>query len=283
MRRTVMAMGMVCLLAAGVAGAQETEKRGGCGRRGGGLEVVGLTFDQRLVCFGEHTPFFSREIGEVTGLEKDTRIVGIDFRPATGVLYALGDAGGIYTLDLDDAFATLSARVNVPLRGSFFGIDFNPTVDRLRVVSDAGQNVRVNVADGVTAPDTDLSNPPTAGTALGVTGAGYTNNDADPNTNTTLYDIDSVLDQVSIQSPPNQGELVATGKLGVDAELPVGFDIYSRLRQGTTVEVTALASLVSAGRARFYEIDLVTGRAKLRGNFRLRDQVVDIAIPVNQR
>jgi hypothetical protein len=64
-------------------------------------------------------------------------------------------------------------------------------------------------------------------TALGVTGAAYTNNDADPNTGTTLFDIDSTLDQVSIQSRPASGQLAATGKLGVDTGPAVGSDIYT--------------------------------------------------------
>jgi hypothetical protein len=67
-------------------------------------------------------------------------------------------------------------------------------------------------------------------TATGVTGAAYTNNDADPNTATTLYDIDSMLDQNVIQSPANSGLLAATSKLGVDTGPTVGFDIHSRVR-----------------------------------------------------
>ena len=62
---------------------------------------------------------------------------------------------------------------------------------------------------------------------MGVTGAAYTNNDFEPNpatakTGTTLFDIDTMLDQVVIQSPPNNGILVATGKLGVDADAAGG-------------------------------------------------------------
>ena len=60
-------------------------------------------------------------------------------------------------------------------------------------------------------------------------GVGYTNNDADPNTATTLYDIDTATDQVSIQAPPNNGNLNPVGKLGVDTNAVVGFDIFSDL------------------------------------------------------
>ena len=80
----------------------------------------------------------------------------------------------------------------------------------------------------------------TAGTpAIGLTGAAYTNNDLDPNTGTTLFDIDTTLNQVAIQSPPNAGSLVATGKLTVDADTPVGFDIYTDAEDGVARHTTA--------------------------------------------
>jgi hypothetical protein len=248
----------------------------------GRLEVVGLSSDQRLLCFAEAKPGRAREIGLVTGLTTDSKLVGIDFRPANGQLYGLGDAGGIYTLDLSSAAATFQARLNVPLEGTSFGVDFNPVPDRLRIVSDTGQNLRVNVADGVAAVDTTVSY--TAGTpAAGITGVAYTNNDADPNTATTLFDIDSTLDQAAIQAPPNAGNLNVTGKLGVDTGSDVGFDIYSIVRETTTRSVFAFASLTSGDQARLYRINLLTGAATLRGSFRDRDQVIDIALPLNQR
>ena len=125
-------------------------------------------------------------------------------------------------------------------------------------------------------------------TALGVTGAAYTNNDLDPNTNTTLFDIDSTLDQVSIQSPPNNGSLVATGKLTVDAGPTVGFDNYSQLRKDLTVANHAFATLVVNGTTGFYRVNLLAGTAILIDNFSgdktddFSDPVIDIAIPLKQ-
>jgi hypothetical protein len=257
---------------------------GGAARLPRDLVVAGLTADQRLIGFETSSPAAAVSFGAITGLSVDSRIVGIDYRPADNQLYALGDQGGIYTVDVQDAEATFRSRLNVTLEGTVFGVDFNPTVDRLRVVSDNGQNLRINVDTGATTTDTALSyvGPP-AVTALGVVGAAYTNNDSDPNTATTLYDIDSNLDQVVIQAPPNAGPLSATGKLTVDTSSAVGFDIFSALKGGTAVATQAFASLTVDGRARLYEIDLVTGAASRRGSFRTRDQVIDIAIPHNQR
>ena len=260
--------------------ADRDRKRGGHGD----LDVVGLTSNQRLICFEDDDPGDAEKIGKVRGLVGDDRLVGIDYRPATGDLYGLGNNGGVYVVDDETAQLTLRSRLSVALDGTAFGVDFNPTVDRLRIVSDTGQNLRDNVdASGDTLTDTTLSYPgppPTAG--VGVTGAAYTNNDADPNTATTLYDVDSMLDQTVIQSPANSGLLAATGKLGVDTGPSVGFDIYSTVRSGTTVDVKALAALAVGNRSRLYEVTLFNGRASLQGAFSSQHEVIGIAIPLNQ-
>ena len=249
------------------------------------LEVLGLTSDQRLVCFDESRPHRAYTIGEIDGLASgDGKLVGIDFRPQDGLLYGLGDGGGIYTIDPSTAAATFKFQLGVALDGTDFGFDFNPAADRLRIVSNTGQNLRINVnAPPSTTVDGTLANPaPAVPPALGVTGAAYTNNDLDANTATTLFDVDTALDQVSIQAPANNGSLNPTGKLLVDTSTAVGFDIYSRLEGGATTGVRALAALTTGGASRLYRINLLTGKVTLRGTFRPADQLVGLAIPLNQ-
>jgi hypothetical protein len=244
-------------------------------------EFVGLTDDQRLICFDAGRPRSADDIGRVRGLDTDTKLVGIDVRPADGKLYGFGDQAGIYTIDVGSGRATLVSRANVAgapvvLQGTSFGVDFNPAADRLRIVSDVGENLRINVVDGSTNVDGTLNYTP--GTpALGVTGAAYTNNDADPNTATTLFDVDSMLDQVSIQSPPNNGSLVATGKLGVDTTPDLAVDIVSRVRRGTASDNTAYAALSSRRGSTFYQVDLLTGSADEIGRFDFGDYVIGVA------
>jgi hypothetical protein len=117
--------------------------------------------------------------------------------------------------------------------------------------------------------------PPPA-TALGVAGVAYTNNDADPNTGTTLFDLDTALDQVAIQSPANAGLLAPTGKLGVDAGADVGFDIVDGRRGATARGFASIGS-------RLYAIDLLSGRASALGSFPRRHAVTGIAIPTGER
>jgi len=120
------------------------------------LSVVALTADGRLVCFKDRSPDKTSEIGTITGLAgADTSLVGIDFRVQDGMLYGVGNAGGVYTIDTTTAVATPGVALTTALTpGTFFGVDFNPAADRLRIVSDAGLNLRHNVnAAGTTLTD----------------------------------------------------------------------------------------------------------------------------------
>ncbi len=250
------------------------------------LTAFGLTADQRLVRFQVATPQVARSIGKVTGLSGDTMLVGIDFRVqgspalnlAPGLLYGVGNGGGIYTLNTASAQAVKVSQLQATLTGASFGVDFNPAANALRVVSDAGQNLSHSIDTGATASQTPLSFPGRNQFAVG--GAAYTNNDLDPSTNTTLFDIDSANDVVAIQSPPAGGTLVAVGNLGVDAGTQIGFDIFTNRPNGATSGNRGFAALTVGGLSALYRVTLTTGKASVVGNF--LEKIVDIALPLNQ-
>ncbi|MFF8507798.1 DUF4394 domain-containing protein [Streptomyces sp. NPDC015492] len=250
---------------------------------GHGLISVGLTADQRLFGFDVRNPADTWSLGKVSGLRGDNKLVGIDFRVQNGKLYGVGDKGGVYTVD-SDAKAVKVSQLTVALQGRSFGVDFNPAANRLRVISDTGQNLRHNIDDpaapNTTTVDGTLTNPTMPpSTALGVTGAAYTNNDVDAATATTLFDIDTTNDRVSLQSPANAGTLAPTGGLGVNAGPSAGFDIYYQASEGSN---RGFAALSTGGKQRFYKVDLLTGRATLVGDFPAARQIVDLALPLNQ-
>ncbi|MFJ8887690.1 DUF4394 domain-containing protein [Streptomyces sp. NPDC102402] len=248
-----------------------------------GLISVGLTSDQRLIGFQVANPGDSWSFGKVSGLRADRKLVGIDFRVQNGKLYGVGDRGGIYTVN-SDAQAVKVSQLTVALAGMNFGVDFNPAANRLRVISDSGQNLRHNIDDPAaprtTTVDGTLTNPTTPpSTALGVTGTAYTNNDLDAATATTLFDIDTVNDRVSLQSPANAGTLAPTGSLGVDTGPWAGFDIYYKTSDGSN---RGFAALSTGGKQRFYRVNILDGETSLVGSFPAGRQVVDIALPLNQ-
>jgi hypothetical protein len=243
------------------------------------LDVVGLTADGSLALFRECSPRRVRELLPVTGLVGDTSLIGIDYRVQDGLLYGVGNAGGVYKFAGVPGVATLDSQLTVALEGTSFGVDFNPAADRLRIVSDTGQNLRHNLNDDTTTQDQPLKNGDAV--ATGVAAAAYTNNDLDPSTATTLLDLDTALDQTSIQSPPNAGNLVATGKLGVDAGALAGFDVYSGLdRKGVAESNRGFAVLDVGGVSGFYRIQLLTGKATPIGTVGV--PLVDVAVPLDQ-
>ena len=257
-----------------------------------GLKAVGLTADGRLLCFRTGSAGEAEVVGPVTGLgSADGALVGIDFRVQDGMLYGVGSGGGVYTIDPASGQATWVNQLTVPLdpMATSFAVDFNPAADRLRILSDGGQNLRHNVnPGGVTATDGALTimAGPNVVIAAGMTGAAYTNNDLAASTGTTLYDLATMQDQVVLQSPPNgipgavAANLVPTGALGVDTGSMVGLDIYSVVVDGVTVDNLGFGVLDVAGVSGFYRVDLGTGRATLLGEF--DGPVVDVALPVGQ-
>lgn len=248
------------------------------------LTVLGLTTDQRLVEFPAGQPSKLDLLGRVSGLRGDTKVVGIDFRVQNHKLYAVGDQGGVYTLSTKNAKASKVSQLTVALAGTRFGVDFNPAANRLRVISDTGQNLRHNIDDPAapltTTADGVLTNPTTPpSTALGVTGAAYTNNDLDAATATSLFDIDTTNDRVSLQSPANAGSLAPTGNLGVNAGPSAGFDIYYAPKTGMN---SGFAALETGGAYRFYRVDILNGAATAVAAFPKNRQVFDIALPLAQ-
>lgn len=251
---------------------------------GSGPDAVGLTSaGTKLVRFDTDRPDRAWAGRTVTGLRGDSRLVGIDRRVQNNRLYGVGNAGGIYTLASRTAKATKVGQLSIGLQGTHFGVDFNPAANALRVISDSGQNLRqpFGTTDGPTvATVADGTLNYLAVTAKGVTAAAYTNNDLSADTATTLFDIDTAMDQVAIQSPANSGSLVATGKLGVDAGSNAGFDIYSTVKRGKATGAQGFASLQVKGAYHLYAVNLLTGDVSHAGRF--GSSVSDIAVNLDR-
>jgi hypothetical protein len=227
-------------------------------RAAAGSTMYAITTTNNLLRFDSGTPGTILSTVAVSGLQVGENLLGIDFRPASGQLYGLGSTSRVYTIDLTNGVATQvgASPFAASLSGTNFGFDFNPTVDRMRVVSDADQNLRLNPNNGVVAgSDTALAyavGDGNVGANPNMVGAAYNNNIAGA-TITTLYGIDSNLDILVIQNSPNNGTLNTIGPLGFDTSGSVGFDI------ATTG--TAFASLSVSGLAGLFTINLTTGAA----------------------
>jgi autotransporter-associated beta strand protein len=220
-----------------------------------GLDAAGTN----IIQFDSTTPG-TTTTRAVTGLVAGDTLSGIDFRPANGILYGVGQGNRLYTLNFN---GTTVQATQVGATGAFvidhpIGVDFNPVPDRLRVVSVGDVNLRVNPNDGtLTLADGTLAYALTdvnAGQNPTVQASAYTNNFAGATT-TTLYGIDTALDILVRQDPPNAGTLNTVGALGFNANIAVGLDISG---------LSTTAFLVNSATG-LYTVNLATGAATLIG------------------
>ncbi|HEU5474331.1 MAG TPA: DUF4394 domain-containing protein [Actinophytocola sp.] len=240
-------------------------------------QLLVLTDDGVLSRHDVRRPVLPRARVKVVGLAAGERLIGLDTRPANGIVYALSSAGQLYTVDHRTGRVTpVGARI--ALSGRAVGFDFNPTVDRIRVVTATGQNLRLNPDNGAVAgTDTNLAYAATdvaAGRSPRVVGSGYTNSVTGA-TSTALYGIDSARDVLVLQGSvpgaatpvsPNTGQLFSVGGLGLRVRDALAFDITGAAPAGpfNPADYRAVAAVAPEfyGWAFLVEIDLATGKAR---------------------
>ncbi|PSR56131.1 hypothetical protein AHMF7605_22810 [Adhaeribacter arboris] len=206
----------------------------------------------------------------ITGLQADEKILAIDFRPATGQLYGVGSTSRLYAINLNSGAATMIGMepFTPALEGNLTGFDFNPTVDRIRIVTNTGQNLRLNPENGkVAMEDADING---ASGAM-IAAVAYTNSMAGAAT-TTLYDIDVSKQKLYKQDPPNDGKLVEVGDLGLKISGEGGFDIVAKGNK-------ALALFNVEDKSTLFTVDLKNGHTQVLGRYAKSRQYTGIAIP----
>jgi Domain of unknown function (DUF4394) len=229
-----------------------------------GLTSSGTT----IVFFDTATPGVIVQSRNITGLPAGETLVAIDTRPATGALFGLTSLGRVVSIDGFTGAVVSPSLANNAFAGAAVGMDFNPTVDRMRVVTSANENFRLNPdTGGLAGTDTALT---PAGSKVGVA---YDRNVAGA-TVTTMFVIDSGTDTLARQGgvdgapSPNGGVITDIGPLGVNTSTAVGFDISST--------GTAMAVLTPTSGPGLYTINLTSGAATLVGAFPVGTLVSDI-------
>jgi hypothetical protein len=177
--------------------------------------IFGVDGLNNLVVFDSNAPSTFLSSVRITGIADSVQ--AIDFRPANGVLYALGGDRVLYTINTaTGAASALSGPLAID--GTLFGFDFNPVADAIRIVSNTNQNYRANPNTGaLIATDTPVAY---AGSAQDpdVTANAYVTG------STTQYAIDTAADTLVLQAN-NAGTLTTVGALGTDVGLRTSFDI----------------------------------------------------------
>jgi hypothetical protein len=231
----------------------------------------------------------------VKGLQSGEQLLGIDYRVARGVLFAYGSSGRLYTLNTETGAATaVGSPIAVKTVGNETGFDFNPTVDRIRLVTDSGQNLRLHPDTGAVvdsdakAPGlqtdgtlTYAANDVNAGRKPRIMAAGYTYNKTNEKI-TTNFAIDGALGTLVTQGTregatpavsPNSGQLFTVGALGSGPVARAALDIAD-------TNNAAFAALTPAGAktSALYLVNLDNGSAQRIGGIGGGEPVRGIAI-----
>ncbi len=260
MRTTLIMMGLLCGLSTHEARAEK---------------AWGIDSKALLVSFDTDRPQFPTSLQLIRGLLPGEQVLAIDFRPATGQLYGLGSSSRIYTIDRETALAKAvgtGMAFTPALDGTEFGFDFNPTVDRIRVTSNTGQNLRLHPDTGAVAA-TDGALNYADGMRPQVVGSAYTNSFAG-STSTVLYNLDLAKRAIVTQTPPNDGVLGNVKPLiNIDLSRVAGFDISPVTNRGYLVIRESASS-----KSILHEIYYETGDHNPIGNLWFFEQFGGIAV-----
>jgi Domain of unknown function (DUF4394) len=262
-RITIAVLALIALAVPLAASAGQATRGHG---RSEGQRIIYATDDGgSLLAFRANNP---RRVSKktITGLPMSVSLRGIDFRPATGDLYALGSDKVVYRVNVVTAIAVAEGpafeTMPTALNGQSLGFDFNPTVDKIRVTSDADDNIRLNPDEG-TLLSTDTKLTPADVT---VVGSAYTMSSftafATRPTATELYALDVAPspDKLWIQRPANAGTLINAVSLDFDLGPEAGFDIAGRPDVGYVAGTRS-----GRNGAELWRVDLASGDTRSLG------------------
>lgn len=252
-------------------------------------KIFALT-GSNLVSFDAASPSATSMIGAVSGISAGQMLVGIDFRPQTGELYGMGYNAStgetrLYTINQTTAAATAigTAAINLAPNMGEITFDFNPTVDRIRVMGSSNANYRLHPVTGaVAATDGNLAFSATDANALAdpEIGTGAYMNSYIASTATTLFNYDAKLNVLTTQNPPNNGTQNTVGASGITVDQAAGsvaMDVYFNPILGTNQFFLA-ANPAGSVNDDLFSINNTTGAATLIGSLGM--PVRDIAAQI---
>ena len=227
----------------------------------------------------------------VTGMQSGEKLAAIDYRPSNGLLYGVGvvssGATRLYTINTNTGAATLvgNGAFHDFIGLSQLGMDFNPVVDRIRIISNVGFNLRVNPNDATAITDTEVAfapGDPNQSNQNSPLSLAYSNN-VPGATTTTLYGIVSGNGPflVTVGSPggtpvsPNSGLMFTVGQTGLGG--------FFGFQQSMDISRRGIAYMVVDNNNILYTVNLATGQATSLGKFPDGSVIMGLSAPTTAR
>ena len=259
-------------------------------------KIVGITQDDKIFTMASASaPGTTTTPIAITGMTAGQTVAGVDYRPATGELYALGynsstTEAQLYTINATTGAATVINSTPIMLMlgsNSAISFDFNPTVDRIRVLGANKKNYRLHPVTGaIVATDMDLAyavGDVNAAASAAIGACAYTNSYIG-STVTTLYNYDMSLNVLTTQIPPNNGTLNTVGISGIvvnNVTKSIDMDIY--MYPVTVTNMAYLAANTGANiNDNLYTINLATGMVTSVGMIGGGLDVKNIAVVIDR-
>jgi hypothetical protein len=195
----------------------------------------------QLVTFNSASPDTLISAIALTGMASGEQIRGIDY--VSGVLYGLGDASHLYTINPNTGVCTLISAFTPVMNGVDFGFTTGPS--QFYVSSDLGQNFSLT-GSGVATVGPNYS---PAGVSLDTL--------AYNPLNTTFYAISAFSHDLYSVNPTTG----ATSVIG-----PTGVNFVDRIGLSISPAGSAYFSATVAGQTEFFTVNLGTGALTLVGN-----------------
>lgn len=258
--------------------------------------IYALTTTDELISFSSATPGTVSSPISITGLGVGQQLVGFDSRPRTGELYAFGynaaiGTGRLYKLSIGGVLTPLGASdisLNLGIITDHIGMDFNPSVDRIRILSTNGKNFRLHPDLGtLVATDTDLSygaGDPNQGMTPAIGQIAYSNSYIAA-TKTTLYYLDEgngVFGSAFVPTNPNNGQIQTIGNTGLNfnaLDRTIDMDIAFT---GTSNIAYLVANTNVSSNDDLYTINSSTGAATLVGSIGGGMAIKDITVGIDR-
>ena len=227
--------------------------------------VFGLKSDNKIVTFDSATPGKITSSGAISGIDAGDKLIGLDQRLANPILYSMTTSGELYRIVKNasgrDYTAVSLGNTSPAPNGAGFGFDFNPVVDRLRVVSDTNKNLRIVPDTAQTFLDGAITRDGSSNVDL--LGSAYRNSRPGA-TATVLYGLDAVTDSLVRATNANAGTYTNLNVAG-NAFGPLGFGFSKLDRVSFDISGGSNQGYFTINNA-FYTVDQLSGAGKFVGN-----------------